>query len=382
MNGDFFSRHELVWNDHDHRASLFKGKIPFWAFDDLSELAKDLGVEGCSQAEVKFHPRSKREKDEEGWSDKIRDLRPYIHAFLKSPSLCDRKYEEVKSDQVLDQLSVRLAEKLETTYKLKGIFVSDPEPRPSFLEATAQEVTLWLRLEVSNDEYPELIGDALQDYFDIKELRGFVEDLLTKNRERILSCWKRRGLQTNFCMPSEMSPEEEEEKPVEPTPEPSPYSPKPQPTPEPSSYSPKPQPIPKPRPYSSGGGESEEHSGGGEGEEHRKLKEYLAANPSQLGKGLKWVKTEHIFESGDKVDILLEDRFGSPVTVEVETETSARNYDGVWQAVRYKHFAAAEYRLLCQQVHSILAAPKIPDHVRKKCGQLGIEPKEVTMPSA
>ena len=80
------------------------------------------------------------------------------------------------------------------------------------------------------------------------------------------------------------------------------------------------------------------------------------------------------------MDILLEDRFGSPVTVEVETEISARNYDGVWQAVRYKHFAAAEYGLLCQQVRSIFAAPKIPDHVRMKCKQLGIEVREVTMP--
>ena len=393
---DFFYLDELVWNDHDHHAHLFDGKIPFWEFDDLSDLATKLGVEACSQAEVKFRPRGEREKDEEGWSDKIRDLRPYIHAFLKSPSLCGRKYEEVKSDQVLDQLSVRLAEKLETTYKLKGIFVSDPEPRPSFLEVIAQEVTLWLGSEVDKGEYAELIGDALQDYFGIKELRGFAEDLLTKNRERILSRWKQRGLRTDFYMPSETFPEEEEEKPVELVDE--------EPLAEtrnkdndsvedefePYTYpsQPKMESIDIPGGHwggtSDGGGGGGGHGGGGGGEskEHRKLKEYLAANPSQLGKGLKWVKTEHIFESGDKVDILLEDRFGSPVTVEVETETSARNYKGVWQAVRYKHFAAAEYELLCQQVRSILAAPKIPDHVRTKCKQLGIEPKEVTMPSA
>ena len=393
----FFSRHELVWNDHDHRAHLFEGKIPFWEFDDLSDLAtKYLGVEGCSQAEVKFHPRGEREKDEEGWSDKIRDLRPYIHAFLKSPSLCGRKYEEVKSDQVLDQLSVRLAEKLETTYKLKGIFVSDPEPRPSFFDATNQEVTLWLGLEASKDEYPELIGDALQDYFDIKELRGFVEDLLTKNRERILSRWETRGLRTDFCMSSETFPEEEEENLSELTDE----------NPlaetrsggddsegdgsEPPTYH-----LPtgaggiSPRgghwSGTSDGGGGGGHGGGGKGGErqpHQNLKNYLADNPSQLGEGLKWVETEHPFESGYRVDILLEDSSGKPVTVEVETHIPSGNDVGVLQALKYKHLAAVEYKLPCEQVRSILAAPKIPDDVKAKCTHLGIEPKEVTMPSA
>ena len=58
------------------------------------DLATYLEIEACSQAEVKFHPSGEQEKDEEGWSDKVRDLRPYIHAFLKSPSLCGREVRE------------------------------------------------------------------------------------------------------------------------------------------------------------------------------------------------------------------------------------------------------------------------------------------------
>ena len=263
----FFSRHELVWNDHDHRAHLFEGKIPFWEFNDLLDLAtRYLGIDGCSQAEVKFRPNGEQEKDE-SWSEKIQNLHPYIHAFLKSPRLSNQEYEEIRSIQVLDRLSVRLVEELKTTYTLKGVSISDPEPRPSFLDAIDQEVTLWLGLEASKDEYAELIGDALQDYFGIKELREFAEDLLTKNPERVLSRWKQRGLQTDFCTPPETFPEEEKEKPIAPIPEPNPDPPKPQPTPEPGPYPPKPQPSPYP-------------SGGGESEEHRKLKEYLAANPS------------------------------------------------------------------------------------------------------
>ena len=392
---DFFSRHELVWNDHPHLASLFEGKIPFWEFNDLSDLATEcLGVEACSQAEVQFHASGKREKDEEDWPNEIRDLHPYIHAFLKSPNLCGRKYEEVKSDQVLNQLSVRLAEKLETTYKLKGIFVSDPDPRPSYLDVTDQETTLWLGLKADEKEYAELIGDALADYFGIKELSQFVEDFLSKDREKVFSRWKRKGLQTDFCIQSETFPEEKEENLSELTDE--------EPLVEPKSgdgdlrendSETGTDPV-QPEMESSNargghwGGSSEgtgrgghgSGGGGGEGQPHKNLKEYLADNPSQLGEGLTLVKMEYRFMSRDEADILLEDSFGSPVTVEVEAHISSGDYVGVWQAVKYKHLAAVKYQLPCEQVRSILAAPEIPDDVKEKCRALGIEAREVPMP--
>ena len=84
------------------------------------------------------------------------------------------------------------------TYKLKGVSVTDPNPRQSFLDE--QQAKLWLGLEVNESEYAELIGDALQDHFGIKELGRFVEDLLTprKKQDRVLSNWKRKGLETKF----------------------------------------------------------------------------------------------------------------------------------------------------------------------------------------
>ena len=110
------------------------------------------------------------------------------------------------------------------------------------------------------------------------------------------------------------------------------------------------------------------------------MKEDLASNPSQLGKGLELVKIEYTFDSNDRVDILLRDGFGNPVTVEVETGFSFGNgrHVGVWQAVKYKHLAAVKYGLPCDQVRSILAAPEIPDDVKAKCKELGIEPIEVS----
>ena len=385
----FFYLEELVCNDHNHRAQFFEGKIPFWEFDDLLELAtKYLGVDGCSQAEVKFYPSGEQEKDE-NWSDKIQDLRPYIHAFLKSPSLCGRKYEEVKSDQILDQLSVRLAQKLETTYKLKGIFVADPEPRPSCLDTTDQEVTLWLGLEADKDEYPELIGDALADYFGIEVLSQFVEDLLSKkDREKVLSRWKRKGLQPDFS-PPEAPSEEDEEKLVDTSDEDSTSIVDNSVEDKTEDYSYSPQPViagtgsrgGHQGGMSYGGGGGGGHGGGGgEGHTHKALKEYLANNPSQLGANLKLVQTEYIFISNDRVDILLKDSSGKPITVEVKREILPGSESEVLQAVKYKHLAADKYKLPCEQVRSILVAPEIPDDVKAKCRALGIETREVTVP--
>ena len=200
---NFFSRYELVWNDHhDYIAEIFKGEVPFWTFDnDLLGLAKNLEIEGCSDAKVEFHPKGDQEEDED-WSVKVRRLRSYIRDFLNSPRLCET-HEEDKSADVLNLLSVRLVEELETTYTLKGISLTHPNPRQSFLDVTDQKATLWLALEADENQYAWLIGDALQDYFgDVKELSGFIEDLLTKNKKSVLTRWKQKGLQTDIYIPS------------------------------------------------------------------------------------------------------------------------------------------------------------------------------------
>ena len=195
----FYTRQELVLKDHPYIAEIFEAKIPFWAFNDgLSSLTLKLKVENCSQAQAEFHPEGSQEEDID-WSVKVQKLRSHIHDFLNSPRLCE-EYEEEKSAEVLDQLSVCRVQELKVTYKLKGISLPDPNPRQSFLDVTDQKVALWLGLEESEDEYPELIGDALQEHFGAKELGRFVEDLLTptKKQDRVLSNWKRKGLETKF----------------------------------------------------------------------------------------------------------------------------------------------------------------------------------------
>ena len=196
---EFFSRNELVWDDHRYIADIFEGEVPFWTFDDLLELTKYLKIEGCSQAKVKFHPEGEKEKDTD-LSMMVRNLRPYIHAFLNSPRLCEAPAEG-KSADVLNSLSVCFVEELKTTYTLKEISLTSPNPRPSFLEVTNEEVTLWLALAADKDDYALLIGDALQDYFGVKDLGRFTEHLFTKkDRDKVLDNWKREGLRTELCV--------------------------------------------------------------------------------------------------------------------------------------------------------------------------------------
>ena len=411
---DFFSPQELIWRDDDHRSDLFKNKVPFWEFDnDLLELAKELGVKGCYQGSgVKFSNSGNQEEDT-NWSAKVCNLTKSIYDFLNSPSLCG-EYEKEKSAEILNRLSVRRVEKLEVKFELNGISVPDPNPRQSFLEEADQEATLWLALEASGNQYAWLIGDALQEYFgDVKELSAYIEDLLTKDRESVLTRWKQKGLRTNSVLPSPEDSEEDEEKPLDPGGDEFPDETgdgddsgaddsdigtptvngntgmgkgSPDSTTNGSGNPSGPSDTGPSGGHwggtSSGGGSSVGghggRGGGGEGKEHRILKEYLADNPSQLGAGLKLSKKEHRFESGDRVDILLKDSTGKPVTVEVETHIPSGNYVGVWQAVKYKHLAAVECKLSCEEVRSILAAPEIPEDVKEKCKELKIEPIEVS----
>ena len=411
----FYLLEKLVWNDHNYCAEVVEGKVPFWEFgDDLLEFAKHLGVEGCYEASnIEFDCYSDQGECTIE-SEKVQKLVPYIHDFLNSTPWRG-VYSEEEMTEILGRLSVRRAQKLEVNYELKGIPIPDPDPRQSFLDTKSEGTILWLGLEESEGAYPDLIGDALQDYFGINELREFIKDLLltTDPHRTTLLNWERRGFEPDRCLaPPELNSKEDEKKSPDPvdnefpdetgngddsgtndcdieTPAANENTGIGNRSPDSTNGSGNPSEPSGTGPSgghwggtSSGGGSSAGghggRGGGGEGEEHRVLKEYLADNPSQLGAGLKPGKKEHKFESGDRVDILLQDRTGKPVTVEVETHIPSGNYVGVWQAVKYQHLAAMEYNLECRQVRSILAAPEIPDDVKEKCKELGIEPFEVS----
>jgi len=118
-------------------------------------------------------------------------------------------------------------------------------------------------------------------------------------------------------------------------------------------------------------------SGGGEGAVHRELKEQLAQNPEILEAGLRLYRQEPQLQSHYRPDLILQDKEGRYVAVEVEPDFPGDNDTGVWQAVAYKHVLAAELRLSCDLVRGFLVAPRIPDGIKQKCRDLGVEPFEL-----
>ncbi|MEX0719055.1 MAG: hypothetical protein WD509_02705 [Candidatus Paceibacterota bacterium] len=115
---------------------------------------------------------------------------------------------------------------------------------------------------------------------------------------------------------------------------------------------------------------------GGEGPIHKALKLAIAANPSEmLGEtNLSLVKIEYAFEdTGDRIDVLLKDRYGRYVAVEVEPECPSTHQAGPLQCMKYR--ALLSYRLdrEVEEVRMFLVAHDISEEVKSKASKYGIE---------
>ncbi|MHA1832962.1 MAG: hypothetical protein ACTSV7_03145 [Candidatus Baldrarchaeia archaeon] len=114
------------------------------------------------------------------------------------------------------------------------------------------------------------------------------------------------------------------------------------------------------------------YGSGGEGEEHKKLKEWIAQNPMEIGlTNVKKPKIEYPFISGDVADIVFELEGGKYAVVEVETVDP---YPGAHQALKYKVLKCAELGLDIKSpnVEAILVAWSIPQNVKDFCNKYGI----------
>lgn len=310
------------------------------------------------------------------WSIKVRNLVNDINCFLKSPRWKNQYGETIFLSEP-DKLTVRRVESPQVTYVLKGICAPASEPRYSYMDITHN--TIWLSRSAVEQEYPDLIGDALQECLGVQELREFVKDLLTVERGKVLQRWRQRGLNTSVeptppppVLPVETPPVS----PVEPPPilpvEPSPVLPvEPPPVPpvEPPIVvtPPKPPRLPIER-------------DGEEGPEHRELKKKIASNPALLGPGLRFVQEEYQIHPPlkDAADVLLQDQEGEFIPVEIETSISDKE-EGLWQAIKYKHLVATQEGIACEKVRSFLVAPSIPEDVKAKCAKYGIEFREISV---
>ena len=100
---------------------------------------------------------------------------------------------------------------------------------------------------------------------------------------------------------------------------------------------------------------------GGEGAAHKSLKEFVAANPGAIfdEDGLEHVGTEVLMPSGDRIDVLLRDRIGRYVAVEIEVTQAAGQLDGFCQAVKYRYLACVLYEVDFEASRSALVAYEI-----------------------
>ncbi|WP_164608113.1 hypothetical protein [Rhodopseudomonas sp. BR0M22] len=95
-------------------------------------------------------------------------------------------------------------------------------------------------------------------------------------------------------------------------------------------------------------------STGPESQEHKRLKEWIARNPSKVGKNVPKVKgkLEWLFASADRVDVMFQDKSRSvAVEVKARSASDAELERGIYQAVKYSALIRAELK----------AAQKIPN---------------------
>ena len=118
---------------------------------------------------------------------------------------------------------------------------------------------------------------------------------------------------------------------------------------------------------------------GGEGRVHKELKAAIAADPERvLGEtGMTLVRTEFPFPTGDRIDVLLRDRDGRYVAVEIEPDCSELEMCGPLQCMKYRSLLAYTLDRQPSEVRTVLASRSIHNIVARKCRGFDIETKVV-----
>jgi len=117
------------------------------------------------------------------------------------------------------------------------------------------------------------------------------------------------------------------------------------------------------------------HNQGGESEEHKRLKEYVASDPSHVLKetGLKTLKIEYPFPSGDRADIVLKDVFGKIIGVEIERTVDEDSIVGILQAIKYRYMVAVTEGVSFLETRSFLIAHSITKVAKNICDKYDVE---------
>lgn len=118
---------------------------------------------------------------------------------------------------------------------------------------------------------------------------------------------------------------------------------------------------------------------GVESKEHQYLKEYVAANAANVlrEEGIRHLFTEYSFCTNDQADIVLEDKFGRVIGVEVEVAIDETNLAGMLQAIKYRYMLEVTYERSTGDSRALLVAYRISPAVKKVCRAYDVEAVEV-----
>lgn len=207
----FYQLNDLVREDNEHRAELFRASIPFWPFPDLDDFAKHyLQVTPCSEATCSFEPIEPGDSAENLTED-IAKHWVLVTAFLSS----EKWKSEVLAgteDSIHTPPSVQYASHIAVSYKLKGVTVEEVAGKAGFFEHA--RAIMWITQGLDRDDSVEALGDALQDFFGPENLREFVCDLFRKPEGKVREKWKKMGLRE--FKPAQAPTFEPEATPAEP----------------------------------------------------------------------------------------------------------------------------------------------------------------------
>ena len=123
------------------------------------------------------------------------------------------------------------------------------------------------------------------------------------------------------------------------------------------------------------------HDQGGESEEHKKLKNYVASNPSIIlwEKGLSTFAVEYGFVSADRADIVFEYKECRIIVAEIELSVG-ENPAGILQAIKYRYMLALTEGRRNFETRSFLIAHTISPKMKALCEKYEVEYFEVKNP--
>ena len=119
--------------------------------------------------------------------------------------------------------------------------------------------------------------------------------------------------------------------------------------------------------------------GEGESREHFLLKIYVAFNPSKVigESNVQTFEIEYPFPTGDRADILLLDKFGKILGVEIEVSVNDNQIEGLLQAIKYRYMSELMTTRKLGDSRALLIAYTISEKMKSLCNEYDIQCIEV-----